>query len=99
MANHPSAKKRNRQNIKRNARNAALRSRMRKAIKAARLAIENDEEDKHELVLEAVASVYRTKSKRVIKSNKASRTVSRLMRAVGEYEEVDAEEEEEEATA
>ena len=83
MANHPSAKKRNRQNIKRNARNAALRSSMRKAIKAARLAIENDDEDKHELVQDAIASVYRTKSKKVIKPNKASRTVARLMRAVG----------------
>ena len=83
MANHPSAKKRNRQNIQRNDRNSALRARMRKAIKAARLAIENDAEDKHELVQEAVARVYRTKSKKVIKPNKASRTVARLMRAAG----------------
>ena len=83
MANHPSAKKRNRQNIKQNARNAALRSRMRKAIKAARLAIENDDEDKHDFVVEAVSSIYRTKSKRVITANTASRTVARLMRAAG----------------
>ncbi len=83
MANHPSAKKRYRQNVKRNARNTALRSRMRKAIKEARLAIENDAEDKREIIEDAVAEVYRTKSKKVIKSNKASRTVSRLMRALG----------------
>lgn len=81
MANHPSAKKRNRQNIQRNARNSALRARMRKAIKAARLAIETNAEDKDELVQEAVSRIYRTKSKRVIKANKASRTVARLMRA------------------
>ena len=83
MANHPSAKKRNRQNVKRNARNSALRARMRKAIKAARLAIENDDEDKEAIVQEAVSRIYRTKSKRVIQANKASRTVARLMRAVG----------------
>lgn len=86
MANHPSAKKRNRQNIKRNTRNTALRSRMRKAIKEARAAIENNDEDKQAIVDEAVARVYRTKSKGVIKPNTASRTVARLMRAVSAEE-------------
>lgn len=83
MANHLSAKKRNRQNIKRTARNSALRARMRRAIKAAREAIASDAEDKHDIVREAISRVYRTKSKQVIKSNKAARTVARLMRAVG----------------
>ena len=56
---------------------------MRRAIKDARIAIENDDEDKREVVEAAIARVYRTKSKKVIKPNKASRTVARLMRALG----------------
>ena len=82
MANHPSAKKRNRQNIKRNARNSALRARMRRAIKAARTALETNDEEKREIVEDAISQVYRTKSKRVITANRASRTVARLMRAL-----------------
>jgi len=82
VANHASAKKRNRQNIKINARNAGLRSRMRKALKEARQAIADNDENKKEIVVDAISMVYRTKSKKVIKANKASRTVARLMRAV-----------------
>lgn len=80
MANHPSAKKRNRQNIKRNARNAAGRSRMRRAIREARAAVEGNAEDKADRVKKAVREIYRAASKNMIPERTASRNVSRLMR-------------------
>lgn len=83
MANHPSAKKRNRQNQKRRARNFANRSRVRTAIKNARMAISENAENKDALVKAAIREVYRTASKNVLAKNAASRTVSRLMRAAG----------------
>ncbi|MCB9655863.1 MAG: 30S ribosomal protein S20 [Deltaproteobacteria bacterium] len=81
MANHPSAAKRHRQNDKRNARNTAIRSRTRRAIRVAREALEKGAEDSATLVKEAIARVYRAASKGVIKGNTASRQVSRLMKA------------------
>lgn len=81
MATHPSAVKRNRQNITRNARNTSLRSRMRNAIRDARAAIEANSEDRASLVKQAVKIIQQTASKNVIHRNTASRYVSRMMRA------------------
>lgn len=80
MANHASAKKRHRQNVIRNARNSAVRSRMRKAIKDARAAIASNAEGKAELIKKAVQEVYTAASKNVIPAGTASRNVSRLMK-------------------
>ena len=81
MANHPSAAKRHRQNIKRNARNTGLRSKMRNAVRAARAAIESGSEERQDRVAAAVRIIQKTASKRVIHRNTASRYVSRLTRA------------------
>lgn len=81
MAQHKSAEKRNRQNQKRNSRNTALRSRMRKAIKAARQAMDSGAADKGDLVAAAIREVQKAGSKNVIKANTVSRYVSRLARA------------------
>ncbi|MEL6185234.1 MAG: 30S ribosomal protein S20 [Myxococcota bacterium] len=81
MANHPSAAKRNRQNIKRNTRNTALRSRMRNAVRAARAAIESGADDRQALVDRAVQIVQRMASKNLIHKNTASRYVSRVVQA------------------
>lgn len=81
MANHASAKKRHRQNVKRNERNTAYRSRMRNAVRAARAAIESGDDDRQTLVDHAVRIIQKTASKRVIHRNTASRYVSRLVQA------------------
>lgn len=81
MANHPSAKKRHRQNEKRNTRNTALRSRMRNAVRAARAAIEEKSEERQSLVDRAVRIIQKTATKSVIHKNTASRYVSRLVQA------------------
>ena len=81
MAQHKSAEKRNRQNIKRKARNNTIRARMRTAIKAARAAISSSAENKDALVTKALSEINRAASKNVLKRATASRYVSRLMRA------------------
>jgi small subunit ribosomal protein S20 len=83
VAQHPSAEKRNRQSQLRKARNAATRSRMRTAVKAARTALESKAANKDELLKKAVADINRAASKNVVKKGTASRHVSRLMKAAG----------------
>ena len=81
MANHKSAIKRNRQNNLRAARNKSIRSRVRHAIKDARVAIEAGAEDKEAKLQKAVREVYRATSLNVLPNRTASRTVSRLMKS------------------
>ena len=81
MAYHPSADKRNRQNQKKRVRNAALRSRMRTAVRRARQAIADKTTDKDALVKDAIREIYKAASKNVLPANSASRTVARLMKA------------------
>lgn len=81
MAQHVSAEKRNRQSQKRRAKNAALKSRMRTAVKAARAALESQAPDKDAQVKKAVSNVYRAATKGVVAKGTASRYVSRIMRA------------------
>ena len=79
MANHPSAKKRNRQRVKRAARNQhAIRS-VRTAVKAARLALAaGDPNAAQSVVTEASRALARAGSKGVVHSRTASRTASRI---------------------
>jgi small subunit ribosomal protein S20 len=81
MAQHVSAEKRNRQNQVRKARNIALRSRMRSAMKAARTALESKAADRADVVKSAVASIQRAATKHIVTRETAQRYVSRLMRA------------------
>ncbi|RMH22073.1 MAG: 30S ribosomal protein S20 [Acidobacteria bacterium] len=83
MANSRSADKRNRQNATRKARNQALRSRMRTAVKKLRAAIQaGDGEQAKSLLPTTLSVVAATAQKGVIHKNAAARTQSRLTRAV-----------------
>jgi small subunit ribosomal protein S20 len=79
MANHPSAEKRHRQSVKRAARNQAVRSRLRTAVKGARTAIASGDAG---AAPAAVAAASRTLDKAVSKGvlhrNTAARRISRL---------------------
>jgi small subunit ribosomal protein S20 len=83
LANHPQAKKRNRQRIKRRARNLDSLGAMRTAIKSVRRALAADDvkaaQEKLPVALRAIA---KAKAKGSIHGNTASRNVSRLTRAV-----------------
>jgi len=84
MATHPSAKKRNRQTIKRRLTNRTTRGHMRTAIKAAYKAIEDGKKDQAgALTKEAIRLVDRAYGKGVIKRNTASRLISKLARHTG----------------
>ena len=78
MANNPSAEKRNRQNIKRRARNKAALSALRTAVKKARNALDSKTEAAPTLKKSAIAIIDKAVSKGVLKRETASRYVSRL---------------------
>ena len=78
MANNPSAEKRNRQNIKRRARNKAALSALRTAVKKARNALDGKAETAATLTKSAIAIIDKAVSKGVLKRETASRYVSRL---------------------
>ena len=79
MANIASAKKRARQNLRRNAHNAAQRSMMRTYIKRVRQAIAAGEWQRaQETYQQAVPVIDRMCSKRLLHKNKAARFKSRL---------------------
>ncbi len=79
MANHKSAKKRARQDIKRRTRNRKVRSGVRTAIKKFRTASEGEDAEASGTALRQVESVIRkASSKGVISRSQAARRVSRL---------------------
>lgn len=78
MANIKSQIKRNRQNEKARARNRAVRSEVRTALRTAEAAIGTDDAD--QAVSRAVRLIDRAASKGVIHRNAAARHKSRLMR-------------------
>ncbi|MBL8942978.1 MAG: 30S ribosomal protein S20 [Myxococcales bacterium] len=83
MANHKQAEKRNRQRIKRRARNLTHLSSMRTFIKKVRRALDGGDADAAKASLPAaVTAITKAASKGVIHRNTASRYVSRLTRAV-----------------
>lgn len=83
MANHRSALKRLRQNVKRQERNRFWKSTMRTAVKKVREAVENeDAENAPTLLREAIRTIDHIQSKGVIHKNAASRKVSRLTKLV-----------------
>ena len=87
MAKNTQSAKRHRQSLKRRARNYSYRSRLKKYLKNARLAIMNDADDKEELVDQACRELDHMASKGVIHRNNASRRKSRLRKALhGEAE-------------
>ena len=82
MANTRSAKKRNRQDVKRNERNRSQRSKMRTAIK--KVTGESDPTKAGEEFKTTAALLDRLATRRLIHPNKAARKKSQLARAVKE---------------
>jgi len=83
LAQHRSAEKRARQAVKRRDRNRAVRSRVRGSTRAVRAALERgDVADARSQLREAEKVLRRAASKGVVKKTTASRTVSRLAKAV-----------------
>lgn len=81
MANIKSQIKRNRQNIKKRARNRLFRGAARTSVKKAREAIETGKaKDANSALAEAISVLDRTAQKGVIHKNNAARRKSRLMK-------------------
>lgn len=82
MANHASAAKRARQSEKRTERNRAIRTRVRNAVKAARVAIAaGDAAAATEVVKKASVLVARAVTQGILHKNNAARTISRVQSA------------------
>ena len=85
MANHKSAEKRVRQNVKRNAINRANRSKVRTQIKKLRTAIgQSDKAGSAELLNPTVSLIDKMVNKGIIHRNTAARYKSRLTKHVSE---------------
>jgi small subunit ribosomal protein S20 len=83
MANHKSAIKRHRQNLKRSARNVAIESAVKTAMKQVKETIAKGSKENAETVLiKAVRLLDKAVSKGTLHRNNASRKVSRLTAAV-----------------
>ena len=87
MASHASALKKNRQDQKRRMRNRAHAGKLRTQLKKMRQAIDGgDAATANSLMRETAALVDRTAKHGVIHKNSASRTKSRLARAIARIE-------------
>jgi len=82
MANHASAIKRNRQRIKKTARNRAGKSALRTEVKKARTAVVSAPKDAPLAVKAAVSALDRAASKGTIPAKRASRLKGRLASAL-----------------
>ena len=83
MAQHKSAKKRARQDLRRRARNRSIRSGLRNAVKNTRGAIQSGESEAARSALTIAERVIRkAASKGVLPQARANRTISRLARAI-----------------
>lgn len=83
MANSAQAKKRARQNDKQRAHNAALRTQLRTAVKKVEKAVLAGDQDAAQKQLAASQSVIdRIADKKIVHKNLASRTKSRLAKAI-----------------
>lgn len=83
MANSKQARKRSRQSTERNAHNAALRSRLRTAIKSVRKAIAGgDKNAAADTLKQAQRIIDSVADKKVVHKNTASRNKSRLAAAI-----------------
>lgn len=83
MANHKSAAKRDRQRVVRTARNRSIRTNVRNALKAARVALsEGDATKAKEPVQKASVVLSRAVTQGVFHKNTAARTISRVQAAL-----------------
>ena len=87
MANHKSALKRHRQSLVRRSRNRAVKSLLKKAIKAVNVAVEQESAEEAKAALNAaIPTISKAASKGTIHKSNASRKVSRLTRKVNALE-------------
>lgn len=83
MANHSSAKKRIRQNIKRNLINKMNMSKIRTSVKKVENLIEENKKEESKIAFkEAESNLMKGVGKGLIKKNTSSRKVSRLSQAI-----------------
>lgn len=82
MANHASAVKRNRQRIKRTARNRSQRATLRTEVKKARQAIASTPKEAAALVTQSHSGLDRAAQKGLIPKRRAARLKSRIARAL-----------------
>jgi small subunit ribosomal protein S20 len=82
VANHPSARKRARQNKKRRTAAAQVKSGMKTRMKKARRAIDAREGDSQALARQAESALRRAAARGVVPKRRASRQISRLMKAL-----------------
>ena len=83
MANHPQAEKRNRQRIKRQNQNRHFRTTMRTVVKRVKAALADKNPAKaQEELKKAIPELDRCAGKAVLPKKRASRTISRLTKAV-----------------
>ena len=83
MANHKSALKRHKQSLKRAARNRAMRSRIKNAVKEVRAAVLVKDSDRAQQAFTAAKSVIdKASTKGTVHWKNAARKVSRLAKAV-----------------
>ena len=85
MANHQSALKRNRQNIKRNARNTGYRTQVKNLTKKVLTAVEEKDPAKAGAAMkDAARTISRVASKGVLHKRAASRKISGLAKKVNQ---------------
>ena len=83
MANHKSAVKRNKQTIKKTARNKAIKTNLKNNVKSLRASIEGKEKDAATEQLKTVTvKLDKAVTKNIMHKNTAARTVSRLTKQV-----------------
>jgi small subunit ribosomal protein S20 len=79
MATHKSADKRHRQSLKRQARNTALKARLRTIVKKARLALDgSDVAEAETRVAEATRALDKAVGKGALHRNNAARKIARM---------------------
>jgi small subunit ribosomal protein S20 len=82
VASHASARKRARQNKKRRAAAAQVKSGMKTALKKARRAVDAAERDSLPLTRQAESALRHAAARGVVPKKRASRQISRLMKAL-----------------
>lgn len=82
VANTKSSEKRSRQNVKRRARNASVKTQVRTTIKTLREAISTDPAKAQELLKQTARTINKAASKGVLHAKNASRRIARLTKAV-----------------
>lgn len=86
MANHKSALKRARQNVVRNERNRANKSKIKTVMRRVNEAIESQSvENADKALQQAIPAIQKAASKGTLHRNTASRKVSRLTRQVNKF--------------